>query len=59
MNVQPSDVLKKLSDKSENDIDLDFENDIDHPLMIITKGPNYSVTRDFLNSMQRDMDFAK
>ena len=57
VNAQPRGVLKRLSDK----IDLtwiDFENVPDHPLINITKGPEYSVTREFINSMQGDMDFA-
>ena len=57
MNAPPRGVLKLLSDK----YDLtwaDFENLPDHLLINIRKGPDYSVTREFINSMQGDMDFA-
>ena len=54
MNAQPRGVLKQLSDSTW----ADFENVSDHPLINITKGPDYSVTREFINSMQGDMDFA-
>ena len=39
---------------------VDRMNDIndDFPLINITKGPEYSVTRDFTKSMQGDIDFA-
>ena len=57
VNAQPRSVLKQLSDKSDLTW-ADFENDPDHPLINITKGPDYSVTREFINSMQGDMDFA-
>ena len=57
MNAQPGGVLKHLS-KNSDSTRTDFEKVIDHPLMIITKGPNYTVTRDFVNYMQGDMDFA-
>ena len=57
MNAQPKGVLKQLSDKSDLTW-VDFENGIDHPLMNITKGPDCSVTREFVNSMQVDTDFA-
>ena len=57
VNVQPRGVLKQLSDKPDLTW-VDFEKIPDYPLINITKGPEYSVTRKFTNSMQRDMDFA-
>ena len=57
LSAQPRSVLKKLSDKSDLTW-ADFENVPDHPLINITKGPDYAVTRDFINCMQGDMDFA-
>ena len=58
VNVQPGGVLKQLSDKSDSTW-ADSENVIDHPLMNVSKGPNYSVTRDFVISIQGDLDFDK
>ena len=57
VNVQPRGILKQLSDKPDL-VWADFENIPDYPLINITKGPEYSVTREFINSMQGDMDFA-
>ena len=57
MNAQPRGLLKQLSDKSDLTW-ADFENVIEHPLVNHTKDRNYSVTCDFVNSRQGDMDFA-
>ena len=57
VDVQPRGVLKHLFHKSGS-IWSDFENILSHNLLDITKGPDYSVTREFLNSMQGDMDFS-
>ena len=57
VNAQPRGVLKQLSDESDITWAV-FENVIEHPLVNNTKGRNYSVTRDFVNSRQEDMDFA-
>ena len=57
VNVQPRGILKQLSDKPDL-VWADFENIPNYPLINITKGPEYSVTREFINSMQGDMDFA-
>ena len=57
VNGQRRGVSKQLSDKSDLTW-ADFENVIDHLLVNITKGPNYSATRDFVNFLQGDMDFA-
>ena len=57
VNAQPRGVLKQFSDKPDLTW-ADFENISDYPLINITKGPEYSVTREFINFMQGDMDFA-
>ena len=57
VDVQPSGVLKHLSDKSDL-IWSDFENIPSHNLINITKEPDYSVTREFINSMHGDIDFS-
>ena len=57
VNVQPRGILKQLSDKPGL-VWADFGNIPNYPLFNITKGPEYSVTREFINSMQGDMDFA-
>ena len=57
VNAQPRGVLKQLSDKSDLTW-ADFENVIKHPLVKNTKGRNYSVTRDFVNSRRGTLDFA-
>ena len=46
VNAQPRGVLKRLSDKSDLRL-ADFENNHLRPLINITKGPDYSVTREF------------
>ena len=54
VNTHPRGTLKQFSDKS----DLTWANLVnisDHPLINITKGSDYSVTREFINSMQGDM----
>ena len=56
VDAQHRGVLQQLSNKSDL-TRADFENVIDHPLMNITKGPDYSVAHEFVNSMQGDMDF--
>ena len=57
VNTEPRGILKQFSDQS-NLTWADLENIPDHPLINITEGPKYSVTRDFINSMQGDMDFV-
>ena len=57
VNTEPRGVLKQLSDQS-NSTWADLEKITDHPLINITEGPKYSVTREFINSMQGDMDFV-
>ena len=56
VDVQPWGVLKHLSDKSYL-IWSDSENLPPHNLINITEGADYSVTREFINSMQGDKDF--
>ena len=56
LDVQPWGVLKYFSDKSDL-IWSDSENLPPHNLINITEGADYSVTREFINSMQGDMDF--
>ena len=57
VDVQSRGVLKQLSDKSDL-IWSDFENIPSHKLINITKKPDYSVKREFIKSMQGDMDFS-
>ena len=57
VDVQTREVLRRLSDKSDL-IWSDFKNIPSHNLINITKGPEYSVTREFMNSMQVDLDFS-
>ena len=57
VNTEPRGILKQFSDQS-NLTWADLENIHGRPLINITEGPKYSVTRDFINSMQGDMDFV-
>ena len=56
VNVKPMGVLKLFCDHPN--LNWDHVNNIpSRPLTNITKGPQYDVTRNFLNSLQADMNF--
>ena len=57
VNTEPRGVLQQFPDQSCLTW-ADLENIPDHPLINITEGPKYSVTREFINSMHGDMDFV-
>ena len=56
VDVRPRGVLKQLSDKYDL-IWSDFKSIPSHNLINLSKGPDYSVTQEFINSMKGDKDF--
>ena len=56
VNSQPGSVLNQLYNTSYLTL-ADFDTFSDHPLINITKSPNYSVTSECIDSMQGNMDF--
>ena len=57
VNVKPTGVLKVFCDHPKL-IWNHLTNISSHPLIGITKGPEYAVTRSFVNSIQADMNFS-
>ena len=57
VNTEPRGILKHVSDQP-NLTWTDLEKISEPPLINILKGPEYSVTREFINSMQGDIDFV-
>ena len=57
VNVEPTGVLKLFCDRPN--LTWNYVNNItSHPLTGITKGPQYAVTRNFVNSIQAIMSFS-
>ena len=58
VNVKPTGVLKMFCDHPNLTWN-HFNNIPSRPLTNITKGPQYAVTRNFVNSIQADMNFSQ
>ena len=57
VNTEPRGILKQISDQP-NLTWTDLENNSDPLFISISKRPEFSVIREFINSMQGDMDFV-